>query len=260
MNYKTILVEISEKVAIITINRPDKLNAINLEVIAELEKAFDEMERNNDVGVVILTGSGEKSFVAGSDISALASYSPEKAREYSVIGNKFLSRLQNFSKPVIAAVNGFALGSGCEIALACHIRLAADNAKFGQPEVQLGLIPGHGGTQRLARIVGFGKAVEMILTGNSIDANEAYRIGLVNKVVPQSELRNVALEMARAILSKSPIAVSIAIKAINLNFETSLSRGLELEAEFFSECFKTEDFAEGTKAFLEKRKPQFKGK
>lgn len=260
MNYKTILVEISERIALITINRPDKLNAVNLEVIAELENVLNELENNSEVGVLILTGAGEKSFVAGSDISALAKFSPEQAKEYSIIGNRVLSKIQNYSKPVIAAINGFALGSGCEIALACHIRLASENAKFGQPEVNLGLIPGHGGTQRLARIVGIGKAFEMILTGINIDASEALKIGLVNKMVPQAELKNSAIELAKTILTKSPVAVGIAIKAINANLEKSLSQGLILEAELFKECFSTEDFQEGTKAFLEKRKPNFKGK
>lgn len=260
MDFKTILVEVSDRVAVITINRPDKLNAINLEVISELEKVLNELESNSEVGVVILTGAGEKSFVAGSDISALANFTPEQAKEYSVIGNKVLSKIQNFSKPVIGAINGFALGSGCEIALACHIRIAAENAKFGQPEVNLGLIPGHGGTQRLVRTVGIGKAFEMILTGNNIDANEALKIGLVNKVVPQTELKNQALEIAKVILSKSPAAIATAIKAINANLEKPLTEGLNYEANLFSDCFKTEDFIEGTKAFLEKRKPNFKGK
>lgn len=260
MNYKTILTEVTDKIALITINRPDKLNAINLEVISELESVLGELEKNSDVGVLILTGAGEKSFVAGSDISALANFTPEQAKEYSLVGNKVLSKMQNYPKPIIAAVNGFALGSGCEIALACHIRIAADNAKFGQPEVNLGLIPGHGGTQRLARTVGIGKAFEMILTGNNIDANEALKIGLVNRVVPQADLRTAAFELARVILTKSPVANAIAIKAINATLEKPLSEGLELEANLFSECFKTEDFVEGTKAFLEKRKPNFKGK
>ncbi len=260
MNYKTILLEISERIALITFNRPDKLNAVNLEVISELENIINELENNSEVGVLILTGAGEKSFVAGSDISALATFTPDQAKEYSLIGNRVLSKIQNYTKPVIAAVNGFALGSGCEIALACHIRLASDNAKFGQPEVNLGLIPGHGGTQRLARVVGIGKAFELILTGGNIDANEALRIGLVNKVVPQSDLKNFAFELAKTILTKSPVAIGIAIKAINANLEKPLSDGLHFEAELFKECFATEDFVEGTKAFLEKRKPNFKGK
>lgn len=260
MEFKTILVEHRDRMAFVTINRPDKLNAINLEVIAELKTAFDSFEKEENIGVIILTGAGEKAFIAGSDISALAGYSPEQAKNYSEVGNGFLSRIQNFPKPVIAAVNGFALGSGCEFAMACHIRIASENAKFGQPEVNLGLIPGHGGTQRLARIVGIGKAMELTLTGNTIDANEAHRIGLANKIVPLAELKNTAEELAKTILTKAPPAIKYAIHALNSNLELPLADGLKLEAQLFSECFKTEDFKEGTKAFLEKRKPQFKGK
>ncbi|MDI6779469.1 MAG: enoyl-CoA hydratase-related protein [Bacteroidota bacterium] len=260
MDYQTILVNISDRIAVVTINRPDKLNAVNLQVIDELKNAFQGFENNPEVGVVILTGAGEKAFVAGSDIGVLSTYDAVSAKRYSEMGNTVLSMIQNFPKPVIAAVNGFALGSGCEIAMACHIRIASENAKFGQPEVNLGLIPGHGGTQRLARIVGIGRAMEMTLTGNTIDANEAFRMGLVNKVVPLTELKKVAEDSAKTILSKSPAAISLAIKAINSNLELPLDAGLKLEAELFSECFKTEDFFEGTKAFLEKRKPVFKGK
>ncbi|MBU1298174.1 MAG: enoyl-CoA hydratase/isomerase family protein [Bacteroidetes bacterium] len=260
MNYQTILVNISDRIAVVTINRPDKLNAVNLQVIDELKNAFQGFENNPEVGVVILTGAGEKAFVAGSDIGVLSTYDTASAKRYSEMGNTVLSMIQNFPKPVIAAVNGFALGSGCEIAMACHIRIASENAKFGQPEVNLGLIPGHGGTQRLARIVGIGRAMEITLTGNTIDANEAFRIGLVNKVVPLTELKKVAEDSAKTILSKSPAAISLAIKAINSNLELPLDAGLKLEAELFSECFKTKDFLEGTKAFLEKRKPVFKGK
>jgi enoyl-CoA hydratase len=187
MNYNYIIVDVKNKIGWLTFNRPDKLNAINLQVIDELRRAFESFEQDSNVGVIILTGAGEKAFVAGSDISILATYDSEMAKKYSNVGNSLLSYIQNFPKPVIAAVNGFALGSGCEIAMACHIRIASENAKFGQPEVNLGLIPGHGGTQRLARIVGIGKAMELTLTGNVIDANEAFRIGLVNKIVPLTE-------------------------------------------------------------------------
>jgi enoyl-CoA hydratase len=260
MNYQTILVEIKDRIAYLTINRPDKLNAVNLQVVDEMKQAFQSFEKDTNVGVIILTGAGEKAFVAGSDIGTLATYDPANAKKYSEIGNGVLSAIQKFSKPVIAAVNGFALGSGCEIAMACHIRIASENAKFGQPEVNLGLIPGHGGTQRLARIVGIGKAMELTLTGNTVDASEAFRIGLINKVVPLAELMSAAEVMARAILVKAPIAIALAIKAINATQEMLLKDGLSHEAALFSECFKTEDFIEGTKAFLEKRKPVFKGK
>lgn len=260
MNFQTILVSINDRIATITFNRPDKLNAINLQIIDELKRAFESFEKDSNVGVIILTGAGEKAFVAGSDISALATYDSTSAKNYSEVGNKVLSYIQNFPKPVIAAVNGFALGSGCEIAMACHFRVASENAKFGQPEVNLGLIPGHGGTQRLTRIVGIGKAMELTLTGNTIDANEALRIGLVNKVVPLADLKSAAEAMAQIILTKAPPAIALAIKAINSNLEKPLSDGLKYEAELFSDCFKTEDMKEGTKAFLEKRKPAFKGK
>ncbi|MBI5476991.1 MAG: enoyl-CoA hydratase/isomerase family protein [Ignavibacteriales bacterium] len=260
MKYQNILVEISNRIATITFNRPDKLNAVNLQVIGELKLAFESFLNNTDVGVIVLTGSGEKAFVAGSDISVLATYDTTAAKRYSEVGNSLLSYIQNFPKPVIAAINGFALGSGCEIAMACHIRIAAENAKFGQPEVNLGLIPGHGGTQRLARIVGIGKAMELTLTGNVIDAAEALRIGLVNKVVPLTELKTNAEAMAKTILSKAPTAVALAIKALNSNLEMSLENGLKYEVELFSKCFTTEDMKEGTKAFIEKRKPNFPGK
>lgn len=260
MTYKNIIVEEGERIATLTFNRPDKLNAVNLELLAELGDAFRSLSLNAGVGAVILTGAGEKAFVAGSDIGVLAAYDKDAAKKYSETGNKLLSYIQNFPKPVIAAINGFALGSGCEIAMACHIRIASENAKFGQPEVNLGLIPGHGGTQRLARIVGIGKAMELILTGSVIDAKEALRLGLVNKVVPLAGLKPEAEEMAKIILAKAPTAVAAAIKALNNNLEMSLARGLSEEADIFGECFTTQDMKEGTKAFLEKRKPEFPGR
>ena len=259
MNYKNLLITIKDNIAVVTFNRPDKLNAINLEVINEMIQAFQGFQNDPNVRVIILTGSGEKAFVAGSDISTLATYDSSKAKYYSDVGHNILSYIQNLSKPVIAAVNGFALGSGCEIAMACHIRIASENAKFGQPEVNLGLIPGHGGTQRLTRIVGIGKAMELILTGNTIDANEALRIGLVNKVVPLQNLLATAEDIGKIILTKAPPAIALAIKAINSNLEKPLNEGLKFEVELFSECFKTEDMKEGTKAFLEKRKPKWSG-
>jgi enoyl-CoA hydratase len=260
MDFQTIIVNVKDKIATVTFNRPDKLNAVNLQVIDELKNAFESFMNNPEVGLIVLTGAGEKAFVAGSDISVLATYDTAAAKNYSEVGNVLLSYIQNFPKPVIAAINGFALGSGCEIAMACHIRIAADNAKFGQPEVNLGLIPGHGGTQRLARIVGIGKAMELTLTGNVIDATEALRIGLVNKVVPLVELKANTEALAKTILSKAPTAVALSIKALNSNLEMSLENGLKYEVELFSKCFTTEDMKEGTKAFIEKRKPNFPGK
>ncbi len=258
--YQTILVDRKDSIAILTFNRPAKLNAINLEVLGEVERAFTEFEKDPSVGIIILTGSGEKAFVAGSDIGLLATFDGEKGTHYAKVGHRVLSKIQNFPKPVIAAINGYALGSGCEIIIACHIRIASENAQFGLPEVGLGLIPGHGGTQRLARLIGIGKATELILTGNTIDVHEALRIGLVTKLVPLAELSRVVEATARVILSKSPSAIRIALRALNANFEKPLEEGIRFETELFRECLTTEDSHEGTKAFLEKRKPVFTGK
>jgi enoyl-CoA hydratase len=258
--YNTIIVECKNKIAKLTFNRPAKLNAINLEVLEEVERAFLGFEKDKSVGIIIVTGAGEKAFVAGSDIGMLATFDGGKGTLYAEVGHRVLGMIQNFPKPVIAEINGYALGSGCEIILACHLRIAAENAQFGLPEVGLGLIPGHGGTQRLARLVGIGKATELIFTGISINAQEALRIGLVNKVVPLTELNQTVEATANTILSKSPSAISIAIRALNANFEMPLRDGIRYETELFRECLLTEDFHEGTKAFLEKRKPIFKGK
>lgn len=260
MNYQNLLIEIKNKVAVITLNRPDKLNALNAQTMDELKNAFEEVTNNEDVFVVILTGSGEKAFVAGADIKELNMLDAISGKEFSEKGQEVFNIIENLNKPVIAAVNGFALGGGCEIALACHIRLASENAKFGQPEVNLGIIPGYGGTQRLTRLINSGRAMEYILTGSMIDANEAYRIGLVNHVYPQNELMNKAFEMANKIISKSQYAVKQAIKAVNIVDEVSGKEGLNYEASLFGLCCGTEDFKEGTSAFLEKRKPEFKNK
>jgi enoyl-CoA hydratase len=260
MNYKNLLLEIKDHTAIVTFNRPDKLNALNKETIDELEKIFIELKENENVFVVILTGSGEKAFVAGADISELNKLNVLSAKEFSERGNSVFAMIEAFEKPVIAAVNGFALGGGCELALACHIRVAAENAKFGQPEVNLGIIPGYGGTQRLARAVNSSRALEYILTGDMINAEEAFRIGLVNRVFPQSELMNKTLEIAAKISSKGQQAIRFAFKAVKATDNFSLREGLKYEASLFALCCGTEDAKEGTAAFLEKRKPVFKNK
>ena len=258
MNYKNILFEIKNNVGLVTINRPDKLNTLNGETINELEDVFSSIKNNPDVFVVVVTGSGEKAFVAGADISELNKLEVLSAKEFSEKGNMVYRKIEDLEKPVIAAVNGFALGGGCELALACHIRTASENAKFGQPEVNLGIIPGYGGTQRLARIVNSARALEMILTGDMVSAEEAYRIGLVNKVYPQGELLNSTLDLANKIISKGQQAIRLALKAVKATDNLSLVEGLNYEASLFALVCGTEDFKEGTAAFLEKRKPQFK--
>jgi enoyl-CoA hydratase len=260
MNYNNLILEIKNSVAILTVNRPDKLNALNAETIIELKIAFTELKKDENTKVVIVTGGGEKAFVAGADISELNKLDMVTGKEFSEKGQELFDLIQNFDKPVIAAVNGFALGGGCELALACHIRLASENAKFGQPEVNLGIIPGYGGTQRLTRLVNSGRAMEYILTGDIITAHEALRIGLVNHVFPKEEFLVKVTELAARIASKPQNAVRLAIKAISAADEISLKEGQNYEAVLFALCCGTEDFKEGTKAFLEKRKPDFKNK
>jgi enoyl-CoA hydratase len=260
MNYKNLLLEIKENTAIVTVNRPDKLNALNAETITDLETAFMEISADDKIFVVVLTGSGEKAFVAGADISELNKLDVLSAKQFSERGNSVFNLIENLDKPVIAAVNGFALGGGCELALACHIRFAGENAKFGQPEVNLGLIPGYGGTQRLARAVNSARALEYILTGDMINAEEAFRIGLVNHVFPQPELKKKSLEFAEKISAKGQQAVRIALKAVRATHQMSLTQGLKYEASLFGLVCGTEDFREGTTAFLEKRKPDFKNR
>ncbi len=257
MNYQTLIFSTHDRLAILTINRPDKLNSLNAQCKQELREVFTSLKTNTEVDVIILTGAGEKSFVAGTDIGELTSLNAETGKEFASGGQEVFDLIQHLGKPVIAAVNGFALGGGCELALACHIRIASENAKFGQPEVNLGIIPGYGGTQRLTRLIGPGRSAEMILTGNQIDAQEALRIGLVNKVVPQAELLPAAEAIAKTILTKGQLAIRMALKAINVSMETSLTEGLNVEASLFGECCTTSDFKEGTKAFMEKRKPVF---
>jgi enoyl-CoA hydratase len=258
--FETLLFESKKRIGYVTINRPDKLNALNAKAKAELKQLFSSLKADETVDVVILTGAGEKAFVAGTDIKELTDLNTKSGKKFSAGGQAVFDCIENLGKPVIAAINGYALGGGCELALACTIRIAAENAKFGQPEVNLGIIPGYGGTQRLARLLGKGKAMEMILTGDQIDAQEALRIGLVNKVVPAAALKSAAETLAQQILAKGQFAVRLALKAVNMADETNLTDGQSLEASLFGVCCGSEDFKEGTKAFLEKRKPAFKNK
>lgn len=260
MNYKNLLIDISEHIAVVTLNRPDKLNALNHETLIELQQAFNSLKDDKNIFVVIITGSGEKAFVAGADISEINKLDMLDGKKFAEFGQSVFSMIEKFDKPVIAAVNGFALGGGCELALSCHIRIASENAKFGQPEVNLGIIPGYGGTQRLTRLINSGRAAEIILTADMIDSSEALRIGLVNKVYPQSELQSKAFEMASKIASKGQQAIRLALRAVKVVDEVSSREGQNVEATLFALCCGTEDFKEGTQAFLEKRKPSFKNK
>ena len=255
----TLLFELGEGIARVTINRPDKLNALNATVIEELGDAVTRIETDAAVRGVILTGAGQKAFVAGADISELANQGPVEGKARSLRGQQVFRRLESCGKPVIAAVNGFALGGGCELAMACHIRIAAEHAKFGQPEVKLGIGPGYGGTVRLPRLVGRGLALELLLTGGMIDAAEAYRIGLVNRVVPGERLIGEAEVMLRAILENGPLAIRACLEAVDAGLEMRIDQALLLEANLFGLLSSTADMKEGTKAFLEKRKPAFKG-
>lgn len=259
MALKYVTVDVRETIAIITINRPDKLNALNAETVDELRTALRHSAADAAVRAVILTGAGEKSFVAGADIGELARMTPITGIEVSRQGQETFRFLELMRKPVIAAVNGFALGGGLELALACHFRLASENAKFGLPEVKLGIIPGYGGTVRLPRIVGRGRALELILTGEMIDAQEAHRIGLVNHVYPQAELMTAAEQLARKISANGPLAVALAIEAVDNGYHSTTEDALRLEANLFGLLASTEDMREGMSAFLEKRKANFKG-
>jgi enoyl-CoA hydratase len=242
------------------VSRPKALNALNAELFVELEQIIDDVYQNAEVKGLILTGDGDKAFVAGADIKELSALSRDEAFQLSRKGQELFKKIEDCSKPVIAAVNGFALGGGCELAMACHIRIATESAKFGQPEINLGIIPGYGGTQRLTQLVGRGKALELILTGDTISAREAHAIGLVNEVVPDRDaLIMLAKTMMEKIASKSPLAISKIIQSINAAFESE-STGYKTESENFADCSATEDFKEGTRAFIEKRKPKFSGK
>lgn len=260
MDYNNILTQQENGLGIITINRPEKLNALNKETIQELHDAFKAMDSNSQVKVIIITGSGEKAFVAGADIAEFANFSVSEGESLAAKGQELLfDFVQNLSTPVIAAVNGFALGGGLELAMAAHFRVAGDNAKMGLPEVSLGVIPGYGGTQRLPQLVGKGRAMEMIMTAGMANAEEAKAWGLVNHVVPQAELMEFTKGIAAKIMKNSPVAIGAAIKAINANYEDGIN-GYKAEIKAFGEAFGTDDFKEGTIAFLEKRKPAFPGK
>jgi len=254
------LYETKGPIAYVTVNRPEVLNALDSDTWGDLERAFEEALEDPGVRGVILTGAGEKAFIAGADISELAQITPVEAQKSSRFGQSVLDLIENLGKPVVAAVNGFALGGGCETAMACTIRIASEKAKFGQPEVTLGLLPGGGGTQRLPRLVGKGRALQLILSGEIISAQEAYRIGLVNEVVPPAELIPRAEAILKRILANAPIAIRLSLEAVNKGVETSQDEGLALEASFFGLCAGTEDKKEGTTAFLAKRAPQFQGR
>jgi enoyl-CoA hydratase len=260
MAYENLLTEQDGAVLVITVNRPKVLNALNAGTIEELGAAFADAAARDDVRVVVLTGAGEKSFVAGADINELSVQTPVGGREHARKGQTLFDRIEALGKPVIAAVNGFALGGGCELAMACTIRIAADTAKFGQPEINLGLIPGYAGSQRLPRLVGRGRALELLLTGQQISADEAHRIGLVNRVVPSASLATEARTLAHTLAAKAPVAVRYILEAVSGGLEMSLADAQDYEATLFGLVSSTEDMREGTKAFLEKRKPEFKGK
>ena len=259
--YQTLKYSADSLVALITINRPEKLNALSTAVLDDLRHLVSDLRVRDDIRVVVITGSGGKAFVAGADIAELAALNDsEEGREFSQNGQAIFSLIETSPKPFIAAVNGFTLGGGCELALACHIRICSENAKFGQPEVNLGIIPGYGGTQRLTRVLGRTLATDLILTGRQMDAREALEQGLVARVIPQSELLSTAMQMATTIASKAPLAISAALESIVEGIDESIEEGLGREAERFGQLTTSSDFHEGTSAFLEKRVPNFQGK
>jgi len=259
MRYHSVSVEEENNIATITVNRPSKLNALNIETIEELHHALKKSNKDKNIKVIIITGSGEKAFVAGADISEFADFDEDEGKNLATSGQELVfDFIENLPTPVIAAINGFALGGGLELAMACHFRVASDNAKMGLPEVSLGVIPGYGGTQRLPQLIGKGRAMELILTAGMIDAHQALAYGLVNHVTTQEELLPFCEKIASKITRNSPVAITAAIKAINANYEDGIN-GYEVEIEEFGNCFGTDDFAEGTSAFLEKRKADFSG-
>ncbi|PYQ11200.1 MAG: enoyl-CoA hydratase [Acidobacteria bacterium] len=259
MGYQNILVETREGVAVVTINRPEKLNALDDRTMEELDDAFAALAADRSVRGVILTGAGEKAFVAGADIGELARQSPVEGRERSIRGQRVLDRIEKLGKPVVAAVGGFALGGGCELAMACHVRVASENARLGTPEAKLGIMCGYAGTQRLARLIGKGRALELLLTGEMVDAPEALRIGLVNKVVSREKLLGESEALLRKMLANGPVSLRFILEAVNSGLEMPFAEGQYLEATLFGLICTTEDMKEGTKAFLEKRPPKFHG-
>ena len=260
MAYANLLYEVSDSIAQVTVNRPQKLNPLDGDTIEALAACFSDIASDDSVKAVVVTGAGEKAFVAGADINHVTRLSAIEGRAWGLRGQQVFSEIENLPKPVIAAINGWALGGGLELAMACHIRLASPNAKLGQPEVKLGIVPGYGGTQRLPRLVGKGRALEMILTGEPISAEEAHRIGLVNRIVPQAELVAEARKLAATILENGPVAVALCLDAVHRGLEMPLNEALRWEAAHFGLSCATEDIREGTQAFLEKRKARFQGR
>jgi enoyl-CoA hydratase len=256
--HQTLLTSLDNNILTVTINRADKLNALNRIVFSELNTVLSQLEENKEIKAAIITGAGQKAFVAGADISEFSNLAGKEGMELAKGGQDIFFKIENASKPVVAAVNGFALGGGCELAMACHFRIASEHAKFGQPEVNLGLIPGYGGTQRLVQLIGKGRAIELLMTGNMIDAATALQYGLVNYVVPAEELLPKTNNILQTIISKAPLAISRCIRAVNAVYDHGKD-GYDVEVKAFGECFETEDMKEGTAAFLEKRKPVFKG-
>lgn len=260
MNWKNLTYERKDRVAVLVINRSRSLNSLDAETIDELEGAFAEIERDNEVWAVIITGAGDKAFISGADIQQFIGLKAPDSQHFARRGQALFRRIEELGKPVIAAINGYALGGGCEFAMACTLRIASEKSRFGQPEVKLGLIPGYGGTWRLPRLVGKGKALELILTGDMITAQEALSLGLVNAVAPPDKLLETAFEMAHKIIANSPLAVKLAIQAVNHGMDTDLEMGNHHEAALFGICFASEDKEEGVRAFLDKRKPAFTGR
>jgi len=260
MAFDNLLLERDGAVAVLTVNRPKVLNALNGQTLDELRRAILELKHDEAIRVVIVTGSGDKSFIAGADINELAVQSPIDGREHAIRGQHVFDLIEHMGKPVIAAINGYALGGGCELAMACTIRIAADTAKLGQPEINLGIVPGYAGTQRLPRIVGRGRALELLLTGDQVSAQEAHRLGLVNRVVPAGDLMKEARALAATFAAKAPVAVRYILEAVHKGLEMPFPQAQTFEATLFGLVAATDDMREGTKAFLEKRKPEFKGK